>query len=284
MKKIGVIGAGAMGCGIAHVASLSGFEVILVDVKDEFINKGLSSISKNMDRQLEREKISIHEKEAALSLINISTDLNLFKECDLVIEAVTESLDIKGSIFKKLDQICRKDCILSTNTSSISITEIASYTTRPQMVIGMHFMNPVPVMKLVEVIRGHLTDQKVVDAILKLAKEMGKIAVECNDYPGFVANRILMPMINESIYCLMEGVAESKAIDDIMKLGTAHPMGPLELADLIGLDVCLAIMQVLHEQLGDDKYRPCPLLRRMVAAGTIGRKSGQGFYNYKKLR
>ena len=284
MKKIGVIGAGAMGCGIAHVASLSGFEVILVDVKDEFINKGLSSISKNMDRQLEREKISIHEKEAALSLINISTDLNLFKECDLVIEAVTENLDIKGSIFKKLDQICRKDCILSTNTSSISITEIASYTTRPQMVIGMHFMNPVPVMKLVEVIRGHLTDQKVVDAILKLAKEMGKIAVECNDYPGFVANRILMPMINESIYCLMEGVAESKAIDDIMKLGTAHPMGPLELADLIGLDVCLAIMQVLHEQLGDDKYRPCPLLRRMVAAGTIGRKSGQGFYNYKKLR
>ena len=284
MKKIGVIGAGAMGCGIAHVASLSGFEVILVDVKDEFINKGLSSISKNMDRQLEREKISIHEKEAALSLINISTDLNLFKECDLVIEAVTENLDIKGSIFKKLDQICRKDCILSTNTSSISITEIASYTTRPQMVIGMHFMNPVPVMKLVEVIRGHLTDQKVVDAILKLAKEMGKIAVECNDYPGFVANRILMPMINESIYCLMEGVAESKAIDDIMKLGTAHPMGPLELADLIGLDVCLAIMQVLHEQLGDDKYRPCPLLRRMVAAGTIGRKSGQGFYNYKKMR
>ena len=284
MKKIGVIGAGAMGCGIAHVASLSGFEVILVDVKDEFINKGLSSISKNMDRQLEREKISIHEKEAALSLINISTDLNLFKECDLVIEAVTENLDIKGSIFKKLDQICRKDCILSTNTSSISITEIASYTTRPQMVIGMHFMNPVPVMKLVEVIRGHLTDQKVVDAILKLAKEMGKIAVECNDYPGFVANRILMPMINESIYCLMEGVAESKAIDDIMKLGTAHPMGPLELADLIGLDVCLAIMQVLHEQLGDDKYRPCPLVRRMVAAGTIGRKSGQGFYNYKKLR
>ena len=284
MKKIGVIGAGAMGCGIAHVASLSGFEVILVDVKDEFINKGLSSISKNMDRQLEREKISIHEKEAALSLINISTDLNLFKECDLVIEAVTENLDIKGSIFKKLDQICRKDCILSTNTSSISITEIASYTTRPQMVIGMHFMNPVPVMKLVEVIRGHLTDQKVVDAILKLAEEMGKIAVECNDYPGFVANRILMPMINESIYCLMEGVAESKAIDDIMKLGTAHPMGPLELADLIGLDVCLAIMQVLHEQLGDDKYRPCPLLRRMVAAGTIGRKSGQGFYNYKKLR
>ena len=284
MKKIGVIGAGAMGCGIAHVASLSGFEVILVDVKDEFVNKGLSSISKNMDRQLEREKISIHEKEAALSLINISTDLNLFKECDLVIEAVTESLDIKGSIFKKLDQICRKDCILSTNTSSISITEIASYTTRPQMVIGMHFMNPVPVMKLVEVIRGHLTDQKVVDAILKLAEEMGKIAVECNDYPGFVANRILMPMINESIYCLMEGVAESKAIDDIMKLGTAHPMGPLELADLIGLDVCLAIMQVLHEQLGDDKYRPCPLLRRMVAAGTIGRKSGQGFYNYKKLR
>ena len=284
MKKIGIIGAGAMGCGIAHVASLSGFEVILVDVKDEFVNKGLSSISKNMDRQLEREKISTHEKEAALSLINISTDLNLFKECDLVIEAVTENLDIKGSIFKKLDQICRKDCILSTNTSSISITEIASYTTRPQMVIGMHFMNPVPVMKLVEVIRGHLTDQKVVDAILKLAEEMGKIAVECNDYPGFVANRILMPMINESIYCLMEGVAESKAIDDIMKLGTAHPMGPLELADLIGLDVCLAIMQVLHEQLGDDKYRPCPLLRRMVAAGTIGRKSGQGFYNYKKLR
>ena len=284
MKKIGVIGAGAMGCGIAHVASLSGFEVILVDVKDEFVEKGLSLISKNMDKQLEREKISIHEKEAALSLINISTDLNLFKECDLVIEAVTENLDIKGSIFKKLDQICRKDCVLSTNTSSISITEIASYTTRPQMVIGMHFMNPVPVMKLVEVIRGHLTDQKVADTVLKLASKMGKIAVECNDYPGFIANRILMPMINESIYCLMEGVAESKAIDDIMKLGMAHPMGPLELADLIGLDVCLAIMQVLHEQLGDDKYRPCPLLRRMVAAGTIGRKSGKGFYNYKKLR
>ena len=281
MNKIGVVGAGAMGSGIAHVSSLSGFDVVLVDVKNEFVEHGLSVISKNMDRQIQKAKISDSDKKLALSKISTSTSMASFSDCDLVIEAATENFDVKASIFKELDQVCNDGCILATNTSSISITKIASNTARPEMVIGMHFMNPVPIMKLIEVIRGHLTNDEVAASIQELAKKMGKIAVECNDYPGFVSNRILLPMINESIFCLMEGVAEAKAIDDIMKLGMAHPMGPLQLADLIGLDVCLDILEVLHEQLGDSKYRPCPLLRKMVAAGSIGRKSGHGFYNYK---
>ena len=280
MKSIGIVGAGTMGSGIAHVASLSQYSVFLMDVNEQLVEKGINSINNNMDRQIKKTSITPDDKQNALDRISLTTDLNALKSVDVVIEAASEDRKIKGRIFQELDKSCKKDTILATNTSSISITDIASSTSRPEKVIGMHFMNPVPMMKLVEVVLGHLTNEETIRKVVILAEAMGKTAVKCNDYPGFVSNRILAPMINEAIFCLMEGVAEKEAIDEVMKLGMAHPMGPLSLADLIGLDVCLSILEVLHRGLGDDKYRPCPLLRRMVSAGCLGRKTGKGFYEY----
>jgi 3-hydroxybutyryl-CoA dehydrogenase len=280
MKSIGIVGAGTMGSGIAHVASLSKYSVILMDVNEHLVKKGINSIKSNMDRQIKKAIITLDDKKNALDKINLETDFSALKSVEVIIEAAPEDRKIKGRIFQELDKSCKKETILATNTSSISITDIASFTSRPEKVIGMHFMNPVPMMKLVEVVLGHLTGEETIRKIFSLAETMGKHAIKCNDYPGFVSNRILAPMINEAIFCLMEGVAEKEAIDDVMRLGMAHPMGPLSLADLIGLDVCLSILEVLHHDFGDDKYRPCPLLRRMVSAGCLGRKTGKGFYEY----
>ncbi|GAB3337788.1 3-hydroxybutyryl-CoA dehydrogenase [Marivirga atlantica] len=281
MKNIAVIGSGTMGNGIAHVFAQNDFKVSLIDIKQEALDKALQTIEKNLDRQVKKEIID--EAKKADTLKNITTYTSVKEgaaNAELVVEAATENVDLKLNIFKELDQVCNDNTILASNTSSISITKIAAVTNRPDKVIGMHFMNPVPVMKLVEVIRGYSTSDEVTDQIMELSKSLGKIPEMTNDYPGFIANRILMPMINEAIFSLFEGVAGVKEIDSIMKLGMAHPMGPLQLADFIGLDVCLSILNVLHDGLGDPKYRPCPLLINMVQAGKMGIKSGEGFYSY----
>ena len=281
MKNITVIGAGTMGNGIAHVFAQSGFTVKLIDVSEASLQKAIDTISKNLDRMVAKEKITAAEKTATLSNLTTFTSLaEGVKNADLVIEAATENVDLKCKIFRDMDAHAPASAILATNTSSISITKIAAQTKRPTQVIGMHFMNPVPVMKLVEVIRGYSTSDEVTQTVFELSRKLAKVPVEVNDYPGFVANRILMPMINEAIYTLFEGVAGVEEIDTVMKLGMAHPMGPLQLADFIGLDVCLSILNVLHDGFGQPKYAPCPLLVNMVMAGQLGVKSGQGFYQY----
>ena len=281
IEKVMVIGAGQMGSGIAQVCAQAGFTVILNDMKDEFFERGLATITKNLTRDVEKGRKTEEEKAQVLARITKSTSIDDAKHVDIVIEAAVENMEIKQSIFKQLDAIAPAHTILATNTSSLPITEIAAVTNRPEQVIGMHFMNPVPVMQLVEIIRGLATADEVYEAVAAMTKQIGKTGVEVNDFPGFISNRILLPMINEAIYALYERVATKEAIDDVMKMGMNHPMGPLTLADFIGLDTCLSIMEILHEGLGDSKYRPCPLLRKYVAAGWLGKKAGRGFYVYE---
>ena len=282
IKKIGVIGAGQMGHGIALVAAKAGFSVILRDIKDDFVKNGISKIERFLGKSVEKGKMNAEEKEKILSNVKGTTKLEDLKDADLVIEAIFENIKIKKELFEELDKVCKKETYFASNTSTIPITDLASVTNRPDKFIGMHFMNPVPLMKLIEVIRGLRTSDETTKLIKDLSEKMGKIPVEVNDGPGFVSNRVLIPMINEAVFCLMDGTGTAENIDNVMKLGMNHPMGPLALADLIGLDVCLDIMNVLYEGFNDSKYRPCPLLKKMVQAGYLGKKSGRGFYDYSK--
>jgi len=282
VRTVGVVGAGQMGAGIAHVAAVAGFEVVLTDIESAVVERGIESIDRNLDRQIKKGSVTTSQKTEALNRITGSTHLDEHRRADLVIESAEESYPIKAEIFRQLDVLCPPETLFASNTSSISITKLAAVTGRCDRLIGMHFMNPAPLMRLVEVVRGLETSQETVDTVFSTAVSMDKTPVECNDHPGFVSNRLLMPMINEAVFAVAEGVASAEAVDQIMTLGMNHPMGPLQLADLIGLDNCLSVMRVLHEELGDPKYRPCPLMVRMVDAGLLGRKSGRGFFIYRE--